>query len=371
MTAHRRTLHDHAPRALRFLFWISLLLAADPVRAAPGPVADAERRQVIEGALRHLQTDYVYPEVAARMTTAVRERLSRGAYDGLPTAEALCQQLTADLRAVSKDRHLRVFYSEQPLPPERGKGRETPAEHAERLTRSRHLNFGFERVERLPGNIGYLDLRSFEAPDLGGATAAAAMSLLGNSDALIVDLRRNIGGAPEMVALITSYLFDGEPVHLNDIYWRPGGSTQQFWTLPYVPGTRLAGKDVYVLISHDTFSAGEEFANNLKVLRRATLIGEVTGGGAHPSERRRISDHFGIVVPAGRAINPSTGTNWEGVGVRPDIEVPAAQALAYARVVALERVVERSPDEPRRETRRQALDAAKRELDSLRRPQAK
>jgi len=336
--------------------------------APPTEVTPAVREQVVDGALRHLQADYVYPEVAGRMVTAVREKQRSGAYAGLRTAEALCQQLTADLRAVSKDRHLRVIYSERPLPNDRGNGPESPAERAEHLSRSRYMNFGFERVERLPGNIGYLDLRVFEDPDLGGATAAAAMSLLGNSDALIIDLRRNIGGEPSMIALLTSYLFGGEPVHLNDIYWRPDDSTQQFWTLPYVPGPRLVGKDVYVLTSHDTFSGGEEFANNLKVLRRATLIGEVTGGGAHPSALRRISDHYGVVVPAGRAITAITKTNWEGVGVKPDIEMPAAQALAHARVLALQKAIARATDAHRQGMLQKALDEAQRELDILRGP---
>lgn len=353
--------------ALLALLPLILALAA-PASAAPATVTAVVRGQVIEGALRHLQAAYVYPEVAGRMATAVREKQRGGAYDGLRTAEALCEQLTADLRAVSKDGHLHLIYSERPLPADRGNAPESPTERAEHLARSRHLNFGFERVERLPGNIGYLDLRFFDAPELGGATAVAAMSLLGNSDAIIIDLRRNIGGVPAMIALVTSYLFDGEPVHLNDIYWRPDDSTKQFWTLPYVPGPRLAGKDVYVLTSHDTFSGGEEFANNLKALRRATLLGEQTAGGAHPSELRRITDHFGIVVPAGRAINPITRTDWEGVGVKPDIEVPAAQALAHARVLALKKAVDRAPDEQLRGTLRQALDAAQRELTALRGP---
>lgn len=360
-----------SPQALprrAVLLALSVLSLAVPARADPTPVTAAVRGQVIEGALRHLQAAYVYPAVAERMAAAVREKQRSGAYDGLHTTEALCQSLTADLRAVSKDRHLRVIYSERPLPMDRDHGVESPSERAEHLARSRHLNFGFERVERLAGNIGYLDLRYFDTPELGGATAAAAMSLLGNSDALIIDLRYNRGGEPAMIALVTSYLFDGEPVHLNDIYWRPDDSTQQFWTLPYVPGPRLAGKDVYVLTSHETFSGGEEFANNLKVLRRATLLGEVTGGGAHPSALRRITDHFGIVVPAGRAINPVTKTNWEGVGVTPDIEVPAVQALAHARVLALTKAVARAPDEHQRGTLRQALDAAQRELDALRGP---
>lgn len=368
-SASQKQRRTTALAALSWLLALSVVpahAAAEPTGADVIPVTAAVAGQVIDGALRHLQAAYVYPEVAARMAAAVRARQRSGAYDGLRTAQALCQQLTADLRAVSRDRHLRILYSDRPLAEDRGAAPERPAERAEHLARSRHMNFGFERVERLPGNIGYLDLRFFDAPDLAGATAAAAMSLLGNSDAIIIDLRRNIGGEPDMVALLTSYLFDGEPVHLNDIYWRPDDSTRQYWTLPYVPGPRLAGRDVYVLTSRDTFSGGEEFANNLKVLRRATLVGETTGGGAHPVEMRRITDHFGVVVPAGRALNPVTKSNWEGVGVKPDVEVPAAQALLHAQVLALKKAVDRAAEDAPREKLRQALAAAQRDLDALR-----
>ncbi|MDP8979977.1 MAG: S41 family peptidase [Acidobacteriota bacterium] len=208
-------------------------------------------------------------------------------------------------------------------------------------------NFGFEKVERLQGNIGYLDLRGFMEAQWGSETAVAAMNFLANTDALIIDLRQNGGGDPAMVALITSYLFSpGEEVHLNDLYWRPSNETHQWWTLPYVPGRRYANKPVYVLTSNRTFSAAEEFTYNLKNLKRATIIGETTGGGAHPGGMERLSEHFMAFLPSGRAINPISKTNWEGTGVTPDVAVPAADALTTATAAALRKISESAPHAP-------------------------
>ena len=145
-----------------------------------------------------------------------------------------------------------------------------------------------------------------------------------------------------MVAFLCSYFFEGPPVHLNDLYWRSSNSTQQWWTLSYVPGKRYVNKDVYLLTSSGTFSAAEEFTNNLKTQKRATIVGETTGGGANPGGMERLSDHFGAFVPGGRAINPVTLTNWEGTGVAPDIAVPADQALTAAYRTALGKLGEKS-----------------------------
>jgi C-terminal processing protease CtpA/Prc len=199
------------------------------------------------------------------------------------------------------------------------------------------MNHGFAKVERLPGNIGYLEFLNFMDEELGADTVAAAMNFINGTDALIIDMRKNGGGNPAMVALVCSYLFGPEPVHLNDLYWREGNRTDEFWTKKEVAGKRYLNKDVYVLTSKRTFSGAEEFSYNLKNLKRATIIGETTGGGAHPGGGFRISEHFGMFVPTGRAISPITKTNWEGTGVTPDISVPADQALHVARITALKK----------------------------------
>ena len=161
--------------------------------------------------------------------------------------------------------------------------------------------------------------------------AVGAMAFLANCDALIIDLRDNGGGNPEMIQLLSSYFFSGEPRHLNSFYYRLDEKTEQYWTLPYVPGSKLADTDLYVLTSSYTFSGAEEFTYNLKNMKRATIVGETTGGGAHPVRMEILNDHFAIGVPYARAVNPISKTNWEGTGIEPDVKVPAAQALDKAQ----------------------------------------
>jgi len=170
------------------------------------------------------------------------------------------------------------------------------------------------------------------------------MNFLSNSSALIIDLRNNGGGSPSMIQLISTYLYDQDedPVHLNNFYWRPSDEHTQTWTLPYVPGNRLGSDvDVYVLTSGQTFSAAEEFTYNLKNLERATIVGETTGGGAHPGGTQIATDRFVVWVPSGRAINPITETNWEGTGVTPHVDVPREEALAKAHLMALEKLADK------------------------------
>ena len=336
---------------------LSLLVPATG-RAQPEPsqpdlaIDAAMRAAVIEGALKLLNESYVLPDVARQMDQAIRQRLQNKEYDKIDSAVALAKSLTDHLRAVCHDLHLRVDYSHRVLPTEpAGAGHGPTPEMRERMRRSMSSrNYGFKKLERLDGNVGYLELEGFAPTDGGAETAIAAMNFLANTDALIIDLRQNHGGGPDMVALICSYLFDSEPVHLNDLYFRPEDSTHQWWTLAYVPGKRYTGKDVYVLTSKETFSAAEEFTYNLKTRKRATIVGETTGGGANPGGARRINDHFSIWVPSGRAINPITKTNWEGTGVTPDMAVRAARALTTAHIAAVKAIAEKASAQRRAST---------------------
>ena len=226
------------------------------------------------------------------------------------------------------------------------------------------INYGFQKVERLPGNIGYVEFRGFFDPEGGAETVASVFNFLSNTDAIIFDLRKNGGGDPRMVALICSYLFGAEPVHLNDLHWREGRGerVEEFWTLKDVAGKRYTGKDVYVLTSGYTFSGAEEFSYNLKNLKRATLIGETTGGGANPGGGNRLSAHFGAFIPTGRAVSPVTRTNWEGTGVEPDVKVPAEQALRTAQIMALKGAVEKATDEELKGALRREIETLQKEV---------
>ena len=308
------------------------------------PIDAATRTQVIDTILKRLNDSYVFPEVAKKMEQSIRERVNKKEYDRITSSKEFATKLTSDLQAVSNDKHLRVRYSSQPIP-ERGPQREPTAEEREQRRRSlTWMNHGFGRVERLPGNIGYLEFFNFADEELGADTVAAAMNFINGTDSLIIDMRNNGGGNPAMVALVCSYLFGPDPVHLNDLYWREGNRTEEFWTRKDLAGKRYLNKDVYVLTSKRTFSGAEEFTYNLKNLKRATIVGETTGGGAHPGGGFRINEHFGVFVPTGRAISPITKTNWEGTGVTPDISVPADQALLVARLMALKKSLTTLPN---------------------------
>jgi retinol-binding protein 3 len=311
--------------------------AQQPASQPDLTIDGATRTKVIEAILKRLNNAYVFPEVAKKMESEINQRVSTGEYNSLTSAREFARKLTEDLQSVSKDKHLRVGYSHEVIP-EGGPRREPTAEEKEESKREYNwMNHGFNKVERLRGNTGYLEFWGFFDADIGADTVAAAMNFVADTDALIIDLRNNGGGNPEMVALVCSYLFGPEPVHLNDLYWREGNRTDEFWTRKEVAGKRYLNKDVYVLTSKRTFSGAEEFAYNLKNLKRATIVGETTGGGAHPGQGVRLHEHFRMFVPTGRAINPITKTNWEGTGVKPDVDVPSDQALIVARLMALKK----------------------------------
>ncbi len=274
------------------------------------------------------------------MDEALRAHQQRGDYDAVTDGDAFAALLTNQLQEVSHDKHLRVSYSPYKLPADQNGPSQDEARFRQQLERT---NCGFEKVEILPRNIGYLKFNLFGDPAFCGATAIAAMNFLAHVDAVIFDLRENGGGNPEMIALISTYLFD-KPTHLNDLYNRKENATTQYWTLPFVPGNRLADKPAFVLTSKATFSGAEEFTYDLKNLKRATIVGETTGGGAHPVAGHRIDDHFMIGVPYARAVNPISKTNWEGTGVKPDIPVKASEALNAAEKLAEGKIQTNRPD---------------------------
>ena len=352
--------------AVLCLFALSVVTAGSAQPEQPDLTIDAATRtQVDDTILKRLNESDVFPDIAKKMEESIRERVAKKEYDQITSAKQFATTLTTDLQAVSHDKHLRVRYSNEAIP-ERGPRQEPTAEEREQRKRDlTWMNHGFSKVERLRGNIGYLEFLNFMDEELGADTVAAAMNFVNGTDALIIDMRSNGGGNPAMVALVCSYLFGPEPVHLNDLYWREGNRTDEFWTKKEVAGKRYLNKDVYVLTSKRTFSGAEEFTYNLKNLKRATIIGETTGGGAHPGGGFRISEHFGMFIPTGRAISPITKTNWEGTGVTPDISVPADQALLVARIMALKKSVPTITNNDRKAAMTEELQNLEKELAAM------
>ncbi len=298
---------------------------------------------IIDSISNAMNEIYVFPDVAKEMEALIRKKHKNGEYETLATLPEFTQQLTEDLRSISKDKHLSV----RPLPPRaEGQTRRSPEEEKQQyIAQAKKRNFNFKKIEILSGNVGYLKFDSFVDAGISGKTAVAAMNFLANSDALIFDLRENGGGSPSLIQLISSYLFD-EPVHLNSFYIRKTGETKQFWTQANVEGPKLTDIPVYVLTSKFTFSGAEEFTYNLKNLKRGTIVGETTGGGAHPVEFHAFETYnVGLSVPYGRAVNPITKTNWEGTGVEPDISVPSEDALLVAHMEILKKLKDDSENE--------------------------
>lgn len=326
----------------RYMTSLTLLLVTSAANADPTPVA--ERTKIISSVINHLHTSYIVSEQADKLAPILRQAdFSQVAGD-----EAFAKAVTALMQGVTKDQHLRLRYSAKPVPVQKN-GLPTSAAIAERQAGLRSDNYGVERVERLPHNIGYLKTTFFAPAAEAGATVAAAMTLLAYTDALIIDLRDNGGGAADAVPLIASYLFK-ERTHLSDFYRREGNITEQQWTYPAVAGSRFgADKQVYVLTSKATFSAAEGLAFALKNLKRATIVGETTRGGAHPSRIKRIDAHYELMVPVSTVRDSVTGKDWEGVGVLPDVPVPAENALATAQSLILKKMLATSSTAEHRE----------------------
>jgi len=325
---------------------VSLNLLAQPQANEIAAIDSKTQLVIIDSVTSALNNVYVFPDVAKDMEKLVRKNFKEGNYKAITTLIEFTERLTTDLRSVSKDKHLTIRPSLH-RDPNKDDSPSPEEEKKQRLERLRKDNFGFKKVELLPGNIGYVDFRYFAEAGFGeaGATAIAAMNFIAHADAIIFDLRQNGGGDPSMIQLISSYLFE-EPVHLNSFYIRKTDEMQQFWTQGYVSGPKMTSIPVYVLTSSFTFSGAEEFTYNLKNMKRGTIIGETTGGGAHPVDQRVFKNlNITMFLPFGRAVNPITKTNWEGTGIEPHIKVPANQALLVARIEATKALLEKATDE--------------------------
>ncbi len=320
------TLTDEAPHKIKSVA-LEMGGGEDISASTDTPLNSDDKADVIERLAKQLRAKYVFPEVGETMASAVEKSVADGDYDDIDDESGFATRLTDQLREICNDKHLRVRAG-------------SPRNPGERVGYRPVDNHGFVKAEMLPGGIGYLKFNFFSGDVAAQKTAAAAMKFLANSKALIFDLRENGGGSPEMIAYLSSYLFE-EPVHLNSFYNRPTDTTTETWTQKEVPGKKFGPEvPVFVLTSSYTFSGAEEFSYNLQNLKRGTLVGETTGGGAHPVMPVTLGPRMHVTMPFARAINPITETNWEGVGVKPHVEVSAELALDKAIELANAQITE-------------------------------
>lgn len=324
-----------------------LVFALNAFAVEDHTISAREQKEIVNTVCSFLENNYVFPDIGEKTKKQVLENCENGKYLQYTSAKEFARILNADLEELSQDMHLGVVYDPDWVTGLKEQGTEGDAYLTEEMVaEERKTNFGFREIRILDGNVGYIDLRIFYHPKYAGETAVAAMNFVANSDALIIDVRNNGGGWGYMVAFLCSYFFDNEElVQFSSVYSRPEDKTYQSWSLPYLPGKIMPDIPLYILTSKSTFSAAEEFCYNLKHTDRATIIGETTRGGAHPIDVKVLSDALVLIMPEWRSIHPKTNTDWEGIGVQPDIEVAAEEALHVAHVQALETLFARAPDE--------------------------
>jgi hypothetical protein len=314
--------------------YLFLLAVASANGQSDAPIDQTARAAVIASLASKIEAGYVVPEAGESAIRRLRSADEAGAYNALGSARKFAETITSDLRSATHDKHIALYFD-----PEAKPGNQP------RMAPRERYNYGFNKLERLPGNVGYLELRAFANLQEAKETASTFLSALADFDSIIIDLRQNGGGNTPTVAYIASYFLGPKPVRLTSMYWRDENRTVEVLTSESVPGRRSLDRDLFLLVGPSTFSAAEDFCYALQQLKRATLVGERTGGGAHMGRGlQRLSPLFTAFIPTGQSINPITKTNWENVGVEPDIQVPAERALREAHLAALRKLLERERD---------------------------
>lgn len=304
------------------------------------------KSKTMDALIREMNEHYVLPDIAKKIESEIRKWMGTADFKDQKDPAQFAAKVNEIIKGQVTDAHLRFRYHPSVLP-QRQNPREPSADEIKRMEREvRFTNAAFTKVERLRGNIGYIAFNGFQSPEDMRRPVEGAMKFLADTDAMIVDLRNNGGGHPAGVQLFCSYFFGEKPVHLNSIYFRDGdkGETREFWTLEKLDGPRYLDKPLYILTSKRTGSGAEECAYNFQQLKRGTIVGSSTWGGANPGGVARLSDHFSCFIPSGRAINPYTKTNWEGAGVQPDVDVDPGKALKQAQLLALKELIAKEKD---------------------------
>lgn len=332
-------------RIVFFVFAFSISFTSLSQSGTQGfPLSATGTKTLIDSLTNQIIKYYVLKDAAIKMNYYIKKRYKEGHYNNIKDPHALAGALTSDILFINRDEHFHLEYNPQMANELLGNIEDVPKMVAEKLRLEKEKNFGFKKVEILNGNIGYLELSGFSRlNNYSKATADAALKLLSNARAIVIDLRYGIGGSPDMVNHIISHFFKTS-THVADIYIRSENTTLPYWTVPDSSYGALTEIPLYILTSYKTFSAAEGLSYELQCLKRATIVGEVTRGGAHTVTYRPLSSGFVCDIPFGRATSPVTKRNWEKTGVSPDIKVPAERALEIAESKIFEDAFNKAKD---------------------------
>lgn len=304
------------------------------------------KREVVYSVASIMKEKYLYPRIGERMAEFLISQYEKGEYNNLSEVKPFCSRITSDMRSIDNDKHLWVFYSPEEAYEVKAYHNLVPEDEVNKINDQyyeidRRENFGYKKVEILDGNVGYLDLEYFTNSDTTEQALKGAMQFLSNSDAIIIDLRNNGGGQGSQY--LPSYFFaEGELINLGGCLCRDSSLNVESWTLSRIEGKRMPETDLYILTSSKTFSAAEGFAYSMQSLKRGVVVGESTKGGAHPVDILIVKGGILTQFPICESFNPITKTNWERVGVKPDIKTSSESALKIAHITALENIMKKS-----------------------------
>lgn len=320
---------------------------SQPLAPENAETVDAQKQAaIIDSVVAAYSRHYLFPDAVAKIENALHERQAAGAYSNASLLADFLIALEEDLGKVTGDKHAYVIPTKDRLPNIFVLDSLTPDEREKAVRKSAYTNNGFYKLERLDGNVGYIDLRQFCHPSYAAGTAIAAMSFLSHCDAIIFDLRQNGGGDGEMGNMLSTYFFRSQE-HLNDMVY--ADRVKQDWTDSHVSGAKLPDVPLYILMSARSFSAAEGFTFGLQNRKRAVVVGEKTRGGGHQIESVFYPElHITVCVPTCEARNPQTGATFEAIGIIPDMAVPEARALDVAYADALGRILETTTDADKR-----------------------
>jgi len=327
------------------LFYSSIVLGQNPL-----DLNSSDKEEIVKKVASIMHEKYVFVDVGKKMAKHILQLYGQGEYVQFNEVKPFCRRLTSDLRKISNDKHIFVFYSPEEAVDVAARNNQLLVEEIEEINKyyekiEQRENYGFKKVEILKGNIGYFEIEYISGDPKACEKVDNILGFLCNTNAIIIDLRNNGGGGGSGADdLLMSYFFGEEKVLLSGVYDRESDKIQQTWSLENVSGKRLPNIDLYILTSSKTFSAAENISYSLQALNRAVIVGEKTKGGAHPIDVIQVKGDILTQVSIGNSINPITGTNWEGVGVKPDIDVSSEDALSKAHILAINKIINKTND---------------------------